>query len=256
MARTRERSQAVAALDLASILAFAALWLALLGSLAAVPPLAWWPALAGVAALGWLASDAATGLVHWIGDRCFEETTPLLGPLLIQPFREHHRDPLAITRHGFCEVNGSNALAMCPLLALSLPLGAHFGVSLLPSLVLAFVAALAGAVSATNQLHCWAHAPHAPRPVRWLQRRRLVLSPAAHALHHRGAHDRAFCVTSGWLNAWLDRTHAFARLGRRLGLAPVAAPVPISRSRNPRRSDTGPSASGVAEFPMARGRGA
>ncbi len=165
--------------------------------------------LAGLFA-GYLLADFVAGTVHWIADRHFDPATPGLGPMLIEPFRAHHDDPLSITRHDFFEVLGNNALVTIPavLALLTVPRPgsalAHFAVAV----------ALAGsfAAVATNLFHAWAHAPRPPRVARWLQARRLVLTPAGHAIHHRGAHDRAYCVTSGWLNPLLDRTRFFARL--------------------------------------------
>ena len=58
------------------------------------------------------AADWLSGLAHWFCDTFFDEDTPVIGAALIQPFRgEHHRDPLAMTRHGFLELNGNNCLA-------------------------------------------------------------------------------------------------------------------------------------------------
>jgi ubiquitin-conjugating enzyme E2 variant len=59
--------------------------------------------------------------------------------------------------------------------------------------------------------------------VSWLQHHGMILSPAAHARHHRAAHDRAFGVTTGWTNPLLDRMAFYARLARMLRrLAPHA----------------------------------
>src|SRR5215213_1101845 len=60
--------------------------------------------------LGLLASDLITGLFHWAGDRLFRVDTPVVGATFIRPFREHHVDPKAITRHDFTETNGNNCL--------------------------------------------------------------------------------------------------------------------------------------------------
>lgn len=176
------------------------------------------------AVLGWLGADLASGIAHWLCDRYGSERTPLLGPVLIRPFREHHADPLAMTRHGFLELCGNNALAVAPVLAAAalgdppseaaLPLGLLLDVSVL---------VFGLAILATNAIHRWAHLPEAPRGVAWLQRHRVLLSPAAHARHHAAAHDGAYCVTSGWCNAPLDRLRLFRRLERglaRLGLQP------------------------------------
>src|SRR5258707_1191647 len=69
------------------------------------------------ALVGCIATDFAAGLAHWFCDTFFEEDTPVIGPYLIGPFREHHRDPLAMTAHGFLEVNGNSCLILIPFVA-------------------------------------------------------------------------------------------------------------------------------------------
>ena len=198
-------------IDRTSVLVFACVWLLAFGHLrSALFESAYaLPSLAGILA-GYLLADFVAGTVHWIADRHFDPETPWIGPLLIEPFRAHHDDPLSITRHDFFEVLGNNALVAIPA-ALALcfvpqpeaALG-HFAIAL----------GLAGsfAAVATNLFHAWAHAPRPPRFARLLHALALILTPARHALHHRAAHDRAYCVTSGWLNPLLDRTRFFARL--------------------------------------------
>lgn len=164
---------------------------------------------------GYLVADLLSGLVHWFCDRFFEEHTPFIGRLLIYPFREHHRDPLAMTRHGFLELTGNSCLGLAPVLALAW----RWPLSLwLDALVLS----LAAGVVATNLLHKWAHAATVPAPVRWLQCRRLVLPPRAHAAHHRPGYAGAYCVTAGWMNALTDRLRVFDALGH--ALAAVGLP--------------------------------
>jgi ubiquitin-conjugating enzyme E2 variant len=179
--------------------------------------------VAAAVLLGVLACDFAAGAVHWACDRFFSETTPVLGPAVIASFREHHRDPLAMTRRGFLDVNGSNYLAVLPFLTYSASDAAPDGGW--PLFGDAFVLALATAALLTNQLHKWAHAPDVPSPVRWLQRAHLVLPPAVHARHHAGAHGTSYCVTGGWLNPMLDRLGVFPRLERgiRAGARALAA---------------------------------
>jgi plasmanylethanolamine desaturase len=170
-------------------------------------------ALLVVAALGGLvAADLACGVIHWIGDTFFEPETPWLGPWLVAPFREHHRDPAAIAEHGFAEVGGSSALAVAPAVAAGGALAALPGA--LAAAAGAFLVSLGLACAATNAIHRWAHVPRPPTPVAWLQRRGLILSPAHHARHHAGDHRRAYCITTGWLNPVLDRTQLFACLER------------------------------------------
>ena len=69
-------------------------------------------------------------------------------------------------------------------------------------------------IALTNRFHQWAHADRVPGWVATLQRSGLILSPERHSLHLCGAHDRAYCVTTGWLNPLLDAVEFFALLER------------------------------------------
>jgi plasmanylethanolamine desaturase len=214
------RSRAVAAIEAVACAVFLALVAALAARVAdgaAGAPA--WLVLAPASLLGYFAADVASGVVHWFCDRFFEEDTPVIGRLLIFPFRDHHRDPRAMTRHGLLELTGNSCLAISPLLAaaLAVPLGRFADATLV---------VLALAVVATNLFHGWAHAERAPRGVAWLQARGLVLSPARHAAHHTGANRTAYCVASGWANRWLDRLGVFARLEAML----VTMGVPATRA--------------------------
>ena len=148
------------------------------------------------ALVGLALADLLTGTVHWFGDTIGRESWPWIGTHFVRPFREHHADPLDITRHDFVERNGNNAIVtIVPLVAVFL-LSGHLALG-------AQVALLA--ILATNQLHHWAHVQDAPRMVRALQRLRLILPPSEHQRHHSGAFDRAYGVTNGWANPLLDR---------------------------------------------------
>ncbi|MCR9097462.1 MAG: fatty acid desaturase family protein [bacterium] len=164
---------------------------------------------------GYLLAEFVAGTVHWLADRCLDPSTPVVGPLLIEPFRAHHDDPGSISRHDLFEVAGNNALVSVPLAGalLATPLPHDFGSTLL----FVFGMSFAAAAVATNVFHGWAHAKQPPRLARILQRSGLILTPARHARHHRGEHDRAYCVTSGWLNPMLDGLGFFAALERRFG---------------------------------------
>ncbi len=160
--------------------------------------------------LAYLLADFLAGTVHWLADRYFDPQTPFLGPMLIAPFREHHVDPASIGRHDFFEVTGNNALVSTPVVV---------AVAQLPQpedwagrFLALFGLGLALWLVATNLFHGWAHADRPPAMARRLQDWGVILSPTRHARHHRDAHDRAYCVTSGWLNPLLDRTRFFARL--------------------------------------------
>ena len=162
--------------------------------------------LAVVLAAGYLLADLLTGFVHWFCDTFFDETTPIIGPGLIAPFREHHRDPLLMTRHGFLELTGSSFRGLAPLLALLV-----WGGAALPASVNAFALAVSAGAVATNLLHRWAHDPAAPAVARGLQRIGLVLTPERHARHHAPPYAAAYCVTTGWMNPLCERLKIWSR---------------------------------------------
>jgi ubiquitin-conjugating enzyme E2 variant len=157
--------------------------------------------------LGYAAADVASGLTHWFCDTYFAPSTPVVGPMIIAPFREHHVDPEALARHGVLERNGNNCLAAMPLLLVALwslaPVGAE--TAWLDALR-GFLVALSVTLCLTNQIHAWAHSAQPPGVVRGLQRAGVLLAPERHCAHHRG--ERAYAVVSGWSNALLDRVLA------------------------------------------------
>ena len=189
------RARWVIGLEAGAVAAFFLLWGALAWRLKDAP-LGW--ALPAAALGGYLAADAASGLTHWFCDTFFREDTPVIGRLLIHPFREHHRDPAGMTRHGFLELTGNSALGLLPVMAAAV-LGRG------PKALDAFFAAFGAALFATNLFHKWAHAERTPAWIRALQACRLILHPAEHAVHHRPPHKGAYGVTHGWANPLLNR---------------------------------------------------
>jgi plasmanylethanolamine desaturase len=152
--------------------------------------------------LGVAAADLVSGIFHFLADRFGSLETPF-----VRSFREHHDQPDAITRHDFIETNGDTAIFVCSGLPLMI-LCSHsvFWRALLLALGMASVC--------TSQIHKWAHARAVPAWVRLLQRSGVIQSPRRHARHHGGAHDRAYCITTGWLNPICDALRAFPLLER------------------------------------------
>jgi plasmanylethanolamine desaturase len=191
------------------------------------------------AACGYVAGDLMSGIVHWFCDTFFEEDTPLIGRVLIHPFREHHRDPLAMTRHGFAEIAGNSCLALAPLLAAAAALPAPTaerpaGLAVHASLLVFTVVAVG-----TNQLHKWAHAGAVPAFVVRLQVAGLILHPVRHAAHHR-TQAEAYCVATGWLNPPLDRLGFFPRVERALAALGLPMSETAPRWHPPQRRRKGP----------------
>ena len=156
------------------------------------------PLLLLAAVAGYALADVASGLTHWFCDSFFREDTPGIGRLLIHPFREHHRDPAAMTRHGFLELTGNSCLGVAPLLGLAVwrPVTPHLDAALV-----VFALALFG----TNLFHKWAHSATVPAWISALQRWNLILNPDRHNVHHTPPNRTGYCVTNGWMNGLLDR---------------------------------------------------
>ena len=170
-------------------------------------------ALPAVAALfvGYLVADFMSGLVHFTFDRFFTPRTPLLGVAFVTAFRQHHSDPVDITRHGFIATNGNNSLATVPVLLglVLLPVDELFAWQLFLSSTVLWAAV---ATFATNQFHKWAHEREAPALVVWLQRRHLILPKEHHPLHHTFPYASHYCITTGWLNGVLGSVGFWRRL--------------------------------------------
>ncbi|MEO8504557.1 MAG: fatty acid desaturase family protein [Acidobacteriota bacterium] len=197
--------------ELAAIVSFVVLAAFLVLRLVGSAPGAHAWAIAAAALLGYVAADFMSGFVHWLFDTWGSLATPVLGQNFIRPFREHHWDPKAITRHDFVETNGNNCLASLPMMlgACWIPTRTTAGL-----FAVAFIVALALGIFATNQFHKWAHADGPGRWVKLLQNGRVILPVEHHRIHHVAPYETHYCITVGWLNPLLAATDFYARLER------------------------------------------
>lgn len=158
--------------------------------------------------LAYLAADFTSGFIHWLGDTWGSTSVPVLGQSVIRPFREHHVDQTAITRHDFVETNGANCLISLPAAAVGLLIPVQQGDDL-ALFATSFLGALIFWVFATNQFHKWAHLERPPAAIAWLQRLHLILPPGHHAIHHAAPFSRYYCITVGWMNWPLTKLRFF-----------------------------------------------
>lgn len=163
--------------------------------------------------VGYLFADLISGTVHWFCDTFFEEDTPIIGRIVIQPFRDHHVHPQRITRYRFIEQDTTNFFLMLPPLAVAFWMGEPRPGSIGTLFSCCLLLGLATGSFGTNLFHKWAHEPKPPVVVSWLQRSGLILGPERHQRHHSD-YSHGFCVTSGWMNPVLDALGFFPRLER------------------------------------------
>jgi plasmanylethanolamine desaturase len=206
----RGYSPAIRAMEISSILAFTGLEAGLVWRLWGNPHVGPWLVL-GAVILGYLAADFVSGVVHWMGDTWGSTRMPVLGAAFIRPFREHHVDEKAITRHDFVETNGNNCLVSLPvaLLALLVP---HSNTAWV--FLSTFLGAMIFWVMATNQFHKWSHTDTPPALIGLLQRVHLILPPDHHRVHHTSPYDKYYCITVGWMNKPLALIGFFSGMER------------------------------------------
>lgn len=167
------------------------------------------------ALLGYLAADFTSGMVHWFCDTWGSPEWPIVGPVFIRTFREHHVDPLSITRHDFVETNGASCMAVLPpmIVASFLPIDAS---SAWRVVLGGFFVAFGLCIPFTTQTHKWAHMEIERVGLlgRALIKSGVLLNRAHHAVHHQPPFLGAYCITSGHCNPLLDRVQFFRRAER------------------------------------------
>ncbi|MFL5349474.1 MAG: plasmanylethanolamine desaturase [Hyalangium sp.] len=203
-------TRSIRLMDIGSITIFIALEALLVLQLWSNPHVGPWLLLSAVL-LGYLAADFVSGFVHWMADTWGSTEMPVIGKALIRPFREHHVDEKAITRHDFIETNGNNCAISIPvaIMCVAMPHTSSMWVFLA-----SFLGSMIFWVMATNQFHKWSHLDNPPAAIAFFQRVHLILPPAHHHIHHTAPYHKYYCITVGWLNKPLTMIAFFPTLER------------------------------------------
>ncbi|QDV26726.1 fatty acid desaturase CarF family protein [Aureliella helgolandensis] len=167
--------------------------------------------------LGWivasyLAADLLAGFWHWLEDRYFEETWPIVGKYIAKPNSLHHEQPTAFLFQSYWKRNWTTIL----------PAAVAFACSLWHPIALVFVF-----VSQANEIHAWAHNKGKVSPlIAAIQETGILQSPKHHAEHHRSPFAIRYCVMSDLLNPILDYFQFWRKLEGLLETATGIRPKP------------------------------
>tara|TARA_B100000959_G_C14775711_1_gene539381 strand:+ start:48 stop:731 length:684 start_codon:yes stop_codon:yes gene_type:complete len=161
--------------------------------------------------LGYILADFITGATHWFCDSFFNEKTPVIGRLIIYPFREHHLYPLLITEDKFIEQDTTSFFIFMPLLYHAIFIDNNYLDN--PNLIHIHFLLIGVCIGTfcTNLFHKWAHQKNENFIILRLQKLGLILSYDNHKKHHNN-YSRSYCVTSGILNHVLDYLNFFPKL--------------------------------------------
>jgi hypothetical protein len=197
---------------------------------------------------GWYLADLASGLVHIVLDyrpcpvgrglgqvffyegsresadygalrtRVMAGLTPF--QRILYDFKSHHPRPDALGRRTLWHQVGPTLVIAALPAAIALNLAARWPGT--PGWVLAGGLALVLGGGLAQYFHAGLHRRDPPWPIRALRRLRLLMTPAAHQLHHDTL-QRDFATNCGWSNPMLN---ALFRALRNRGLLDDAGLVP------------------------------
>lgn len=176
-------------------------------------------------AMGIFVADVVSGVLHWTFDTWFDVHSEALRRMVIS-VRRHHLYPKEVLLMHFWEDAGVlswfGALLVVPPLVANLLLRAApstlrfciTGASVVASLLVAFML----------EFHKLGHRYARSRLLVAAQRLGLLLSPDHHGKHHRGNHDRNYCLINGIADRTLGAIGLFRWLERAVHAVTGAVP--------------------------------
>lgn len=144
-----------------------------------------------------LFAELASGLFHWWEDRYGNPDWPILGDYIIKPNIDHHKHPVAFTRHSWWTRNNTTLIPCLFGSALS-----FYGWWVLdwPILWLAIGFLFLGHM---NEVHSWTHVKCNP-VIRFFQRYGILQSCLHHRIHHIRPYNRNYCALTNYTNPILE----------------------------------------------------
>lgn len=156
----------------------------------------------------WLLADFLAGIIHWIEDKIFTETTMHVFSDLNADNTLHHAKPAAMLSYSYWGNISTSAIFTLPLTALLW----YFNAPQIFTLAIFFS-------TFGNLVHRFAHTPPRKIPlwIKFMQKIGLFISPAHHGTHHYQIKKRSvtkilskaeayerYCPMTNWLNPILD----------------------------------------------------
>jgi hypothetical protein len=193
----------------------------------------WW--MVPAALVGWYLADMASGIVHMVMDyhparlgvgldklyfyegsresseygQMFRSSMQQINPFerLVYDFKNHHPRPHALGRRTMLRQIGSTIVAGS--LPLSLALNAVCVIFSVPGWAVTGALALLVGGTFAQYFHGTLHRSENPWIIKAMRRAGLLMTPAAHQLHHDTLR-RDFATNSGWSNGLLNPVFRFA----------------------------------------------
>lgn len=142
--------------------------------------------------LAFILADFFSGLFHWWEDRYGNPNWPIIGPLVIEPNINHHKNPKDFTKGNYLKRNYTTLIPTILLTTICWIYNNYF-------LMLVFLLA-----SQSNEVHCWQHT----KPnilIRFLQKYQIIQGARMHSLHHKNPYSKNYCVMTVLINPILTR---------------------------------------------------